>query len=320
MSTSETLKDYVNRANIRSPKTGILFTDFIKETVKRKQKRMKQSYVSNYRSVVRHLENFQKENNAILYTESINEDFLDDFIVYMESINAKKTYIKYNLILIKGMVRKAGNYGYAVDPSYDDVDIDDEEIPAIYLSPNDIARIYYYQGLTRRQEKIRDLFVIGCYTALRYSDLSSLKKEDFQNGNIVKITKKTGVRVVIPIHDFVKEIYDKYDGDVSPNVSSQQFNRMIKKICRKIGFTEPVYQTFTRGGKVVTETKEKWELISSHTARRSGATNLVNTGRLKVEEIMRVTGHVSEKSFRRYIKTSKEENARMIGGDLFFRK
>lgn len=314
------INNYINSANVLLPKTDVLFVDFIRDTVKRKSKRMKGSYGNNYKTLVYHLERFCNDRNAILYTNSINEMFLDDFIVFLEESNLKKTYIKNLLCLVKAMVKRAANYGYAVDLSYDDVTIDDEEIPSIYLSPNDIARIYYFKGLTKKQERVKDLFIVGCCTALRYSDLSTLVKEDFNNGYITKLTKKTGTRVVIPIHDFVKEIYDKYDGNISLNLSSQHFNRYIKLICKKVGLTENVNQTYTKGGNIVTISKERWELVSSHTGRRSGATNLMNTGRLRVSEIMNITGHLSEKSFMRYIKTSKEDNAKHMAGDNFFRK
>lgn len=313
-------KDYINKVKMAEPKTGVLFRDFISDTLKKKYKRMKKSYSSAYKTLIHSLDDFCKEYNVVLYTNSIGEEFLDDYIVYLESKLLKKTYIRYMLDLTKAMARKAGNYGYAVDPSYDDVNYETEEIPAIYLSTNEIARIYYYQGLTRKQERIRDLFVVGCYTALRYSDLSTLKKEDIQDGFINKITKKHGVRVVIPMHDFVVDIFNKYDQSFPTGISSQHFNRYIKKICKKIGIKDTVYITYTKGGQIITETKEKWELISTHTARRSGATNLMNTGRMRISEIMRVTGHSSEKSFMRYVKTTKENTARQLSGDNFFRK
>lgn len=315
----ERKKDYVNRANLAEPKTGVSFIDFIEKTVKRKEKRMKGSYANNYKTLITRLSNFEEKHNAILYTESINEEFLDDFIVYMESLNARKTYIKTLLSLIKAMARKAAVYGYAVDPSYDEVDLDDEEIPSIYLSLNDVVRIYYYQGLTKKQAQIRDLFVVGCLTALRYSDLVTLKKENFSENFITKITKKTGIKVIIPMHDFVKDIYRKYNGDL-PKVCIQHFNRYIKLICKKIGLTEPVYQTYTRGGEVVTEMKEKWQLVSSHTMRRSGATNLYNTGRMRIRDLLQITGHATEKSFMRYIRTTKEEMANSLAGDNFFKR
>ena len=87
------------------------------------------------------------------------------------------------------MSRKAGTYGFAIDPTFNDVQMDNEDSFSVFLSMNDITRIYYYKGLTKAQEKIKDLFIIGCLTALRYSDYSTLDSSNFQNDYIVKITK-----------------------------------------------------------------------------------------------------------------------------------
>ena len=172
----------------------------------------------------------------------------------------------------------------------------------------------------RKQEAIKDLFIVGCLTALRYSDYSTLTRANFGKDFITKITKKTGKKVTIPIHAFVREIYNKYDGEVSQGLTIQHFNRYIKKICQKVGINDPVTFDYTRGGKLVTETKPKYELISSHTARRSCATLLYQTGRMKTSEIMQLTGHSTEKCFFKYIKTSSEDKATQIAGDNFFRK
>ena len=119
-------------------------------------------------------------------------------------------------ISIKSMIKKAGTYGYAIDPTYDEyVDIEDEDIFSVYLSLNEITRIYYFLGLTKKQEKIRDLFVVGCLTALRFSDYSTLTTQNFNNDFIIKITKKTNKKVIIPIHDYVREIYKKYNGEIT---------------------------------------------------------------------------------------------------------
>ena len=313
-------RNYINQQRMMEPKTGVYFSDFIEGVVKKKEKRMKNSYVLNYRTLLFHINRFSELNNAELFTNSINEEFLDEFIVYMEERGCKKTYIKNTIDLAKAMARKAAVYGYAVDISYDDVIVDTEEIPTVYLSQNEIARIYYFDKLTKKQQKIRDLFIIGCYTALRYSDLNTLNKSNIQGEFISKITKKSNVKVVIPIHDFVKEIIEKYNGEFPNGITSQHFNRYLKLICKKIGLTDTIYITYTKGGKLITEKKEKWELISSHTARRSGATNLFKTGRMRVYDIMKITGHSTEKSFIRYVRTTKEDVARQISGDEFFRK
>lgn len=312
-------KDYINKFRQNEPKTGVLFTDFIETTVARKARRMGQSYQRNYKTVIYHLKNFAEENDVTVYTNSVNEEFLDDFISYLEEKDLKQGYIKVLFSLVKAMVKKAGMYGYAVDSSYDDVTVDDDEPFTVYLSMNEITRIYYFLGLTKKQARIRDLFVVGCLTGLRYSDYSTLTKDNFQGDYIVKVTQKTGKKVTIPIHDYVREIYLKYDGKISFNLSLQHFNRYIKKICEKIGFEDEVVFNYTRGGKLITEKKQKWELISSHTARRSAATNMYLTGRMKTYEIMALTGHTTEKSFFRYIKITNQDVARQIAGDSFFR-
>jgi len=313
-------RDYINNLSQLEPKRGVLFVDFIEITVSRKAKRMGESYKSNYKTLIYHLTRFSELNTANVFTNSINEEFLDDFILYLEEENLRQTYIKGIVSLVKSMAKKAGIYGYAVDPSYEDISIDDEEVFSIYLSMNEITRIYYFKGLTKAQERIRDLFVVGCLTALRYSDYSTLTRQDFRGDHIDKVTKKTGKRVILPIHDYVAEIFAKYDGEVSKGLTNQHFNRYIKVICKKIGLDTDITYNYTKGGKLVTETKPKWALVSSHTARRSAATNLYLTGRMKTFEIMSLTGHTTEKSFFRYIKITNEDMSKHIAADNFFRK
>lgn len=312
-------RDYINRLVESEPKTGVLFKDFVKETALRKSKRMSEMYVKNYSTLIFHLNAFSKEYDAVIYTNSITEDFLDDFILYLQSKDLRQNYIANLISLIKAMVGKAGKYGYAVDPSYDDVNVELEHTFSIFLSMNKITRIYYFRGLTKKQERVKDLFIVGCLTALRYSDYSTLTEDNFTKDYIEKITKKTKKKVIIPIHTYVREIFDKYGGNLTFDLSIQYFNRSIKDICRKIGFNDKIKFNYTKGGKIVTVTKLEWELISSHTARRSAATNMYQTARMKTYEIMQLTGHTTEKSFFRYIKITGEDKAKQIAGDNYFR-
>lgn len=222
------------------------------------------------------------------------------------------------------MVRKAIQYNYAVDPTFEEVELKEEESYSVFLSMNDISRIYYFkfekQDKRRARERLRDLFVIGCLTGLRFSDYSTLTPDNFQDGYIVKRTKKTNVTVRIPMHDYVKEIIRKYDGHVPVGYNIQYFNAYLKVICKEIGFNDRVTFSYTQGGELKTVNKEKWELISSHTARRSAATNMYLTGRMKTFEIMKITGHKTEQCFFRYIKITNDDVARQISGDVFFKK
>ena len=212
---------------------------------------------------------------------------------------------------IQSLVRRASQYNYAVDVTYDEVDLKCEPTNAVFLSMNEITRIYYYkfekQDRRRAKERIRDMFVLGCLTALRYSDYS-------------RLTSQNLIDVKVPAHDYVKEIFEKYKGIVPCGLCIQYFNKYLKVIMKEIGLNDPITYSFTKGGKLVTLTRKKWELISSHTARRSAATNMYLTGRMKTLEIMKLTGHRSEQNFFRYIRLTGEDTARSISGDMFFRK
>lgn len=225
---------------------------------------------------------------------------------------------------MQSMIRKASQYNYAVDATYDAIDLCVEPTFAVFLSMNEITRIYYYkferQNKRKAKERIRDLFVVGCLTALRYSDYSTLTADNLQNGYIVKRTKKTNVDVKVPAHDYVKEIFAKYNGQIPSGLCIQYFNKYLKLIMREIGLNDKITFSYTKGGILKTVTREKWELISSHTARRSAATNMYLTGRMKTLEIMKLTGHRSEQNFFRYIRLTGDDTARSISGDMFFRK
>ena len=249
---------------------------------------------------------------------------MDDFIIYLEEQGLRHNTIVGYIEKIQSLVRRASQYNYAVDNTYDEIDLLAEPTNAVFLSMNEITRIYYYkfekQDKRKAKERIRDLFVIGCLTALRYSDYSTLTKDNLQNGYIVKRTKKTNVDVKVPAHDYVKEIFAKYGGNIPNGLCIQYVNKYLKVIMKEIGLNEPITFSYTKGGKLVTVTREKWELISSHTARRSAATNMYLTGRMKTFEIMKLTGHKTEQNFFRYIRLTSEDTARAISGDSFWKK
>lgn len=312
------MKNYINDNHIDSPIRDKLLVDFIMEMVNKKNKSI--SYKSQYKVLMKHVNDFSEKYDCIIYTNSVTEDFIEDFIGYLRDKNMRNNTVKGLIEKIKAMTKKAGNYGYAVNRTFDEISVPEEDTCSIALSMNDITRIYYYTGLTKKQEKIRDLFIVGCLTGMRYSDYSTLTSDNIQKDIIIKKTKKTGVTVHVPVHSYIKELLDKYNGELPKDISIQHFNRSIKTICKKIGLTDKVVFTRTVGHNVVTDTYEMWQVISSHTARRSAATNMYNSGRMKTLQIMLITGHTTEKNFFRYIKIGREENAKNISTDLFFRK
>ena len=79
--------------------------------------------------------------------------------------------------------------------------------------------------------------------------------------------------------------------------------------CLAAGINTPILIT---SGKYKRDTTyEKWELVSSHTARRTACTNMFLKG-IPTIAIMKISGHKKESTFMKYIKVSAEENADYI--------
>ena len=174
-------------------------------------------------------------------------------------------------------------------------------------------KVYNYDfSKSLRLDNVRDLFIIGLRTGLRVSDFLQLKNIDINKGFIEIETTKTKETVIIPLHNQVKEIIKKSSNKLPRTISDQNFNLYIKEICKDVGITETV-----KGAIVNPETNrkevghyEKYKLVSSHTCRRSFASNLY--GNLPNMVIMSITGHKTETSFLKYIKITKKENAETL--------
>lgn len=159
----------------------------------------------------------------------------------------------------------------------------------------------------------RDLFLIGCYTGLRFSDFSRIQAENVEQGEdgrkyITIVTQKTGTLVTIPLLPIPEALLQKY-GYNAPKLTNQYLNRNLKELGKLAGLTGKMFVINTAGGVRNDEILEKSELLSSHVARRSFATNFYKQGKTPIHDLMRITGHATEKQFMQYIKIDGKESA-----------
>lgn len=192
------------------------------------------------------------------------------------------------------------------------------EVPeTIALTAEELDALWSCDKLTQMERKARDLFIIGVYAVARWEDYSRLTTDNISNGMLNYEQLKTGRTVVLPVSSRLFECLER-NGGVAPRLSQQKFNDAIKRCCRKIGMTEKLYVSRSRGANRVSSSHERWELVSSHTARRTGATMLYLAG-VPIKRCMLITGHSTESNFLRYVRITKEENARMLAGNPFFK-
>lgn len=155
------------------------------------------------------------------------------------------------------------------------------------------------------------MFLVGAWTGLRFSDYSKLTTKNIK-GDFLHVTQqKTGGRVTIPLHPTVRAIFERNGGRPPKGISPQTLNKYLKEIAKAAGFMGYVEKVSTKGGKRVTERFEKWERVTSHTARRSFATNLYKAD-FPAESIMQITGHKTQKAFLTYLKLDAMEHAKKL--------
>ncbi len=187
-----------------------------------------------------------------------------------------------------------------------------EEVDNVYLSTEELHAIETVELEHAYHDKVRDQFILLAWTGCRYSDLNKLADpKSIERGYFELEQMKTGTKVCIPIFEPVKRIFQKYNGELPPVISNQKFNSFLKEICQMAGITEDTSITHTIAGRRIKEYFPKYELVSAHTARRSFATNMFESGAPALV-IMQITGHKTEKAFLSYIKTDPETYARML--------
>lgn len=181
-----------------------------------------------------------------------------------------------------------------------------ENTESIYLNESELLALYNHDFTNNpKYERVRDTFIIGCCTGLRFSDLLQLTSENITKDELLRVkTIKTHEEVIIPLHWMVKEILKKYDYQLPRVISNQKMNQYLKLICKEVENDD---------------IKKKSDLVCTHTARRSFATNSYLSG-LDPLTIMAFTGHKTESIFMKYIKVTKEETAKQSKSHKYFNK
>lgn len=200
-----------------------------------------------------------------------------------------------------------------------------KDVDSIYLTKEELSSIVKadISHLSPLHQTARDIFMVGVYTAQRVSDYNNIAPENIivqpSGDMLVRLRqKKTGTWISIPVKEELKQILHKYNFRL-PHVAEQAINTCIKEIAKAAGIDDPVMVETTSGGVQQLETRPKYSLIQSHTARRTGATLMYLAG-MDVFNICSVTGHSSITMLKKYIKADEIDRAKTISADAAFSK
>jgi len=275
--------------------------------------------LQNYHAVLQHLKSFERDTRYSVNFDSINLDFFYKYTIYLkkEKKLSPNTIAK-DVRLLKVFLSEAVDLGYTdnLQFKHKKFSMPGEETDAVYLTDKEIMALYNYDfSGNRKLDNVRDLFVFGCFVGLRYSDYSEVKPDQIVtiDGDffIKLITQKTKELVIIPCNPIVLKIFDKYAAHANKlpkSISNQKFNDYVKKVCKEAKLNE-------KGRLSTNPSKELWECVSSHTARRSFATNYYLEG-FPTIDLMKITGHKTEKAFLNYIRVTKLDTAKRLSDHI----
>ncbi|MBN8641133.1 MAG: phage integrase SAM-like domain-containing protein [Flavobacteriales bacterium] len=268
--------------------------------------------ITKYKTIKLKIIGFQEFKRHKYKLSEIDLKYRNDFLKYLLEVeklgrNTAGRYIKF----LKTICLDAQKSGYIVSPQLQQIKGFSVQIDKIYLNWDELTKLEEVNLKEKYLEDARDWLLIGCYIGQRVGDLLQLTSQNIkQIGKldfIELIQQKTKKRVSILVHDKVKAILDKRNGEFPPiyskNIESSKakFNLYIKDICKEAKISEII-----SGARINPETSRKengefpkWELVTSHICRRSFATNYY--GEIPTGLLLNVTGHSTEKEFLNYI-------------------
>lgn len=297
--------------------------------------------LTNINQAITKFHEFEEFKGCEYDFEDINLDFYYQFQNFLTSRNYALNTVGKTIDWIKTFMSFAESEGLHTNPAYRDKRFKGVRVDAdsIYLTNEDLNKLREVDisDMAMGYTLARDKFFIGVWTAQRVSDYNNINKDDVKvykeqhikevlvspdsnetrsiivedEVTVLNITQqKTGAKVSIPCSPELKAILEKYDYNV-PHLADQKINEYIKEIAKRAGLDDSIRIEKVVGGKKKVEYTPKWKLVHTHTARRTGATLMYLSG-MDLFDIMKITGHTSPASLKKYIKADELDVAQKI--------
>lgn len=249
--------------------------------------------------------------------DDVDSAFHFRLVQKMQAANFGINYQWKTVSQLKTVMNEGRKLKYHSNLEFQDFKTKREDVDAVYLTKDEVDRLWDYVPKYELERKARDLFLLGVYSCARFSDYSRLTSDMIHDGVIRFTQVKTASSVMVPASPRLLSILERNGGE-APHLAQQHLNEWIKKVCKAVGIDDKVEVTSSNGLRHTTETKRKYDLVSSHTARRTGVTLLYMTG-IPLQQVMLISGHKDEDSIRHYLRLTKEENVALLRDNPFFR-
>lgn len=317
-----------------------LFKQFIRdsETGKRLKKngeKLTNDTITNYKYVLYNLLKFSEETNFELLVCDITKltkreliveknywkKFYKNFTEFMYKKGCYDNYVGLNIKIIRVFFTYLKFEKDIFTGEYHKLFyVRKEEIDILVLSPDQLKFLIhdtaFDEKLTPSLRRIKDIFVFGCTTGLRYSDIFLITNKNIEKTGddwYLKLkSKKTKTYSFIKLPLYAITIYKKYEQPNSRTplfgvLSLFNFNKGLKRIGELAEFTSTVEISREKQGKtkkvaLKKDTKDRFcDKMSSHMMRRTAITTLLILG-MPEHLVRKISGHShGSTSFNRYV-------------------
>ncbi|MBL7968448.1 MAG: tyrosine-type recombinase/integrase [Prolixibacteraceae bacterium] len=295
--------------------------------------------IKTYKTTKAKLTHFQEQTNYFLHYDTINNDFYFQFLKYLREKGLVDNSVDKHIKNLKLFMKYALSNEKHNNNLFHTFKRTKAKAEFVVLDELEIQKLLYdYEPETTYHKYVRDTFVLGCSTGLRFGDLTNLTTGNFlisrdkmtnkiietaRDSHIAVPTQKTNEFVRIPVNPFICQLIDEYNIENKEPVflrhNPQVFNRTIKKICEKAGINRIEKVNKTKNSKHIPTEGPKWQFVSSHTMRRTFITILASM--TQISNIQAVSGHKDIKVLMDYIKRNDKELNQVRGcfNDVFSR-
>ena len=274
------------------------------------------SVLRNHNKILKEWKLFDAEMSI----DKINPDTIDKFTIFQIRLGHQNETTNKKISMSKWFFRWLVAKGLLADISFTahKTHLKRSSRVVVFLTWEELMKVYNHTFERPNLSRARDFFCLCCFTSLRYSDAAALKKTDIYDDAIHITTQKTNDKITIELNNYSRTILQRYaDNDTDkalPVISNQNMNVYVKEVCRQCGINEKLTDIYYIGEKKYVETKEKWEMIGTHSGRRTFICNALMLG-IAPNVVMKWTGHSDYKSMQPYIDIADE--AKKTAMDLF---
>ncbi len=292
------------------------------EFLKSKRLKVTKASIQKYERLRNLLLEFEKNSKEKLQFDKVTPLFFEKFYSFLVDRKNLLNNTAHKVVqFFKSFMIWANTNNFTDNTSHRTFKSKSEQNEVIYLTEDELMGLYNMKLDNERLSRVRDLFVFQCFTGVRFSDIENLSWDDIKNNTWNLRTQKTKDIIQIPLNGYAISVLAKYgDWDKPlPVISNQKLNKYVKELCKNAKINDNVKTVQYRGSERIENTYKKYEVIGSHTARRTFISLSLQKG-MKPDVIMAITGHKTYRMMQKYLKiadeTKRDEMDKVWGSSL----